>query len=132
MEFAVEIVTQGVDYARFRRVYNSEEFNREVAHAAKLKERTLVEYVKLPDGKEQKRVRIVPNLTLPGAVQKLFPGGEFNYDEVTVLDPVSRTATYANETRAGDTIQVTGLARYLEEGNGVRLRFEGQAKVKVF
>jgi Protein of unknown function (DUF2505) len=132
MKFSVEIVTRGVDYGRFRRAYNSEQFNREVAQAAKLKERTLLEHVKEPDGKERKRIRIVPNVSLPAAVQKLFPNGQFSYDEVTVLDPQARTATYAIETPIGDKIQVTGHAKYLEEGGGVRLLFEGEANVKIF
>jgi hypothetical protein len=132
MNFAVEIVTRGVDYTRFRRVYNSEEFNREVAQAAKLKERSLVEHTKTADGKEHKRVRITPNIALPGPVQKLFPEGQFSYEEVTVLDPQSRTATYAIETTVGDKIQVTGLAKYIEESGAVRLRFEGEANVKMF
>jgi hypothetical protein len=132
MNFSVEIVTQGVDYTRFRRAYNSEQFNREVAEAANLKERTLIEHVKEPDGKERKRIRIVPNVSLPGPVQKLFPNGQFSYDEVTVLDTQARTATYAIETPIGDKIQVTGHAKYLEENGGVRLVFEGEAKVKIF
>jgi hypothetical protein len=132
MDFSVEIVTRGVDYTRFRRVYNSEEFNREVARAAKLKERTLLEHSKSADGKEHKRVRVTPNISLPGAVQKLFPEGQFSYEEVTVLDPKSRTATYAIETTAGDKISVAGLASYIEETGLVRLRFEGAANVKIF
>jgi hypothetical protein len=132
MNFSVEIVTHGVDYTRFRRAYNSEQFNREVAKAANLQERTLLEHVKEPDGKERKRIRIVPHISLPAAVQKLFPNGQFSYDEVTVLDTQARTATYAIETPIGDKIQVTGRARYLEEGGGVRLVFEGEAKVKIF
>jgi hypothetical protein len=132
MNFAVEIVTRGVDYMRFRRVYNSEEFNREVAQAAKLKERSLIEHTKTADGKEHKRVRITPNISLPGPVQKLFAGGQFSYEEVTVLDPQSRTATYAIETTAGDKVQVIGLAKYIEETGAVRLRFEGEANVKIF
>src|SRR5271165_2871113 len=98
MKFAVDIMTRGVDYPRFRRVYHSEEFNREVALAAKLKERTLLEHVKLADGKERRRVHLVPHIALPGAIQKLFQGQPFSYDEVTVFDPQTRSATFAIET----------------------------------
>jgi len=132
MNFAVEIVTRGVDYTRFRRVYNSEEFNREVATAAKLKERTLIEHTRLADGKERKRVRIVPSISLPATIQKLFPDGQFSYEEVTVFDTQSRSATYAIETAAADKINVNGLATYIEENGGVRLHFEGEANVKIF
>ncbi len=132
MKFAVDIVTRGVDYPRFRRVYHSEEFNGEVAVAAKLKERTLLEHVKLPDGTERRRVHLVPHISLPAAIQKLFQDQPFSYDEVTVFNPQTRSATFAIETPAGETIQVTGEAHFIEEGGGVRLHFDGDARVKIF
>jgi hypothetical protein len=132
MKFAVEIVARGIDYPRFRQVYYSEEFNHDVANAAKVQERTQQEFVKLPDGKERRRVRVVPRANLPTSVQKLLNGRPLSYEETTVFDPTTRSATFAVESAAGETVQVTGLAQFVEEPGGVRLRFEGEARVKVF
>ncbi len=132
VKFDVEIVARGVDYSRFRQLYYSEEFNQAVAHEAKLKERTHLELVRLPDGKERRRVRIVPNVHLPAAVQGLLNGQPIAYEEITVFDPQARSATFAIHAPATDKVQVTGVARYIEEPGCVRLRFDGEAHVKVF
>jgi hypothetical protein len=132
MQFVVEIVVRGIDYPTFRRVYYSEEFNDDVAQAAKLKERGQLEHVTLPDGKERRRVRVVPRVSLPAAVQKLLNGQAISYEETTVFDPVTRSATFSVQSPAAEVVQVTGVARFLEETGGVRLRFDGEAKVKVF
>jgi hypothetical protein len=132
MQFVVEIVVRGIDYPTFRRVYYSEEFNSDVAQAVKLKERTQVEHVTLPGGKERRRVRVVPRVSLPMAMQKLLNGQPISYEEITVFDPATRSSSFEVESSAGDKIQVTGTARFFEENGGVRLRFEGDAAVKVF
>jgi hypothetical protein len=132
MKFAVEIVARGIDYPRFRQVYYSEEFNRDVASAVKLKERTQEEYVKLPDGRERRRVRVVPRANLPASFQKLLNGKPLSYEETTVFDPTTRSATFAIESAAGETVQVTGLAQFIEEPGGMRVRFDGEARVKIF
>ncbi len=132
MKFAVEIVARGIDYPRFRQVYYSEEFNASVAEAVKLKERTQQEYVRLPDGKERRRVRVVPRAQLPASFQKLLNGRPLHYEETTVFDPTTRSATFDVESAAGDKVQVTGLAQFIEEPGGMRVRFEGEARVKVF
>ena|ERR1700722_2347296 len=132
MQFVVEIVVRGIDYPSFRRVYYSEEFNSDVAQAVKLKERSQLEHVALPDGKERRRVRVVPRVSLPAAVQKLLNDETISYEEITIFDPATRSATFEVESSAGDKVQVTGVARFFEENGGVRLRFEGEAKVKVF
>jgi hypothetical protein len=132
MKFAVEIVARGIDYARFRQVYYSEEFNHDVAEAVKLKERTQEEYVKLPDGKERRRVRVVPRANLPASFQKLLNGRPLHYEETTVFDPSTRSATFSVESAAGETVRVTGLVQFIEESGGMRVRFEGEARVKVF
>jgi hypothetical protein len=132
MKFAVEIVARGIDYPRFRQVYYSEEFNRDVAEAVKLKERTQEEYVKLPDGKERRRVRVVPRANLPASFQKLLNGRPLSYEETTLFDPTTRSATFSVESAAGETVQVTGLAQFIEESGGMRVRFEGEARVKIF
>src|SRR5271170_3753763 len=108
MQFVVEIVVRGIEYPTFRRVYYSEEFNQEVAQAVKLKERGQLEHVTQPDGKEGRRVRGVPRVSLPAAVQKLLNGQEISYEEITVFDPATRTATFEVINPAGETVQVTG------------------------
>jgi hypothetical protein len=132
MQFAVEIVVRGIDYPTFRRVYYSEEFNQQVAQAIKLKERFQVEHVVLPDGKERRRVHVVPRATIPVPVQKILNGSEIAYEETTVFDPKTRSSTFSVVSSAGDRVAVTGLAQFIEESNGVRLVFQGEATVKVF
>jgi hypothetical protein len=132
MKFAVEIVARGIDYPSFRRVYYSEEFNQSVAAAAKLKERFQKEHVVLPDGKERRLVHIVPRAQIPAPVAKILNGQTISYEETTVFDPTTRSATFSITSVAGDTVQVGGIAQFIEEPGGVRVRFEGEAKVKVF
>ena len=132
MKFAVEISVRGIDYPTFRRVYYSEEFNKQVAEAVKLKERYQLEHVVLPDGKERRRVHVTPRAQVPGPVQKILNGQNIAYEETTVFDPKTRSATFSIESAAGETVKVTGLARFVEETGGVRLIFEGDAAVKVF
>jgi hypothetical protein len=132
MKFAVEIAARGIDFPSFRRVYYSEEFNQAVADAVKLKERSQLEFVTLPDGKERRRVHVVPNVNLPAMVLKLLDGKPISYDEITVFDPQSRSATFHVESIANDAISVTGVIRFLEEGGNVKVMFDGEAKVKVF
>jgi hypothetical protein len=132
MKFAVEIAVRGIDYPTFRRVYYSEEFNQQVAEAVKLKERFQLEHVVLPDGKERRRVHVTPRAQIPLAVQKILDGKNISYEETTIFDPKTRSATFSIMSAAGDTVNVTGLARFVEESGGVRLIFEGEATVKVF
>jgi hypothetical protein len=132
MKFAIEIAARGIDFPSFRRVYYSEEFNQEVAEAVKLKERSQQEFVVLPDGKERRRVHVVPRVNLPSAVQKLLNDQPISYDEITVFDPATRSTTFEVESIAADKISVTGLVRFLEEGGNVKVTFDGEAKVKIF
>jgi hypothetical protein len=131
MKFSIEIVTHGVEYPRFRRIYHSEDFNREVATAANIT-RTLLEHKVLPDGKESRRIRVVPNVTLPAALKSVLKDGSLSYEELTVFDPQTRSATYAIESQLGEKLQVVGNAHFHEEQGGVRLHFEGEANVKMF
>jgi hypothetical protein len=132
MKFVVEIMTRGVDYPRFRRAYHSETFNQEVAVAANLKERSLQEFVTDPDGTERRRVRVVPRVNLPAAFEKILNGRPISYEEITVYNPATRRASFAIESTAGDRLSVTGEARFTDVPEGVRLRFEGEAEVKLF
>lgn len=131
MKFTVDIHTRRVDYPRFRQVYFSEQFNREIVRAVNLQERTTTEHVIARDGKERMRVRIVPKVALPGMILKLLENNPISYDEITVFDPATRRASFAIETPAGEIVQVTGQAHLLDDGDGVRLRFEGDARVRL-
>ncbi len=132
MKFTVELLTRRVDYLRFRQVYFSEKFNQEVMRAVNLLERSTQEHVTAADGTEHIRVRMVPKVALPGPIAKLLGNNLISYHELTVFDPQARHARFAIESPAGDTVQVTGDVRFLDELDGVRLRFEGDARVKVF
>jgi hypothetical protein len=132
VKFDVQIAVRGIDYQRFREIYYSEELNQAVATEAKLKERTILEVGKLPDGKEKRRTRIVPNVNLPGPLQGLLNGQPLSYEETTVFDPKTRTATFEIQSPATDKVHVKGTARYLEEPGGMRVVFDGEATVKVF
>jgi hypothetical protein len=132
MKFAIEIAARGIDFPNFRRVYYSEEFNQQVAEAVKLKERVQVDFKTLPDGKEQRRVHVVPRVQLPGPVQKLLNGQPLSYDEVTTFDPPTRTTNFHVEGMAGDKINVSGVIRFVEDANTVKLFFDGEVKANIF
>ena len=131
MKFTIDLFARGVDYPRFRDVYFSQAFNREIMAAINLQERTTVEHVVAHDGKERMRVRVVPRIALPGPILKLMENNPVSYDEITVFDPATRRASLAIETPAGDIVQVAGSASLLDEVDGVRLRFEGEARVRL-
>ncbi len=134
MKFAFEILTCGVDYPRFRELFHSERFNLEVAAEANLVERSLQEYVTEAGGTERRRVRVVPRVNLPPLIQSLLDEDTgatiLRYDEVIVFDPATRSATFAIQSAAGETVSVTGVARYVEAPEGVHLQIEGEANVK--
>lgn len=129
MKFTVNIRARGIDYARFREIYFSEPFNREVVRAVGLQERTTTEHHIARDGKERMRVRVVPRLALPAVIGNLLAGHVVSYDEVTVFDPATRRAALAIETAAGDIVQVRGQAAVLEQPGSVVLQFAGEANV---
>ena len=136
MKFTIEMAARRVDFERVIQVYFSEDFNRAVIPEANLRDRTLLEERNLDDGREYRKVRYAPRVDLPGAIRK-FAGGEgleqlIEYNEITVFDRAARTATLEVESIAEDKIQVRGQVRFIEERDGVRLKFEGEAKVKVF
>ncbi len=136
MKFTIEMAARRADFERVIQVYFSEAFNQAVIPEANLRDRNLLEERILDDGKEYRKVRYAPQVDLPGPLRKLLEGdgvGQLiEYNEITVFDRDRRTATLEVESIAGDTIQVSGLVRFLEEGDGVRMKFEGEAKVKVF
>lgn len=132
MKFDLEIYARGIDYDRFAVVYFSDELNQEIVKAVNLKERVMVERAQLPSGHERMRVRVVPHVGLPRPIEKLLDGSQISYDEITVFDSVGRRATLSIESPAGETVQVQGDIQLAADAQGVRLRFAGEARVKVF
>jgi hypothetical protein len=132
MRFTVEMMTRGVDYARYRRAYFSEAFDRYVVDAANLLERTLLEQVTLPDGKERRRMRIVPRIELPSLLLQIMRGHRVQYEEVMLFDPLTRSAQLEVHTVAGDRVQVRADAQFIEQPEGVLMRIQCDAQVKLF
>jgi hypothetical protein len=115
MKFTVEILTRRVDYSRYRRAYFSEAFNRYLVPAANLLERTLLEHVTLPDGKERRRMKIVPRIELPQLLLRVLQGHTVQYEETMLFDPEARTARLEVHTRAGDRVRVSAEAQFIEQ-----------------
>ena len=136
MKFTVEMVVRRVKFERLIQVYFSQAFNQAVIPAANLRISNLVEEKILDGGREYRKVRYAPRVNLPGPIRKFAGGDEIeqliDYCEITVLNRPARTATLEIESVAGDTIQVSGNVRFQEQGDGVRMKFEGEAKVKIF
>jgi len=132
MQFSVELFVQGASFERIRELYGSQAFDDEVAKAANLLERRQREHSVQPDGTERTRTRVVPRIGLPAAVQKLLRGQAVSYDEITVYDPATRRASYSIRSLAGKTVQVNGEIRFIEQVDGVRLQFSGEALVAIF
>jgi hypothetical protein len=132
MRFSVEIVANGTDFPRLWRIYQSEEFNRAVSVATKLRTRMLRERRALPDGRERQRIHVVLDLDVPASAARLLKGPVVAYDEVTLFDPMSRRASLSIESRADEIVRVGGEIAFVEEPDRVRIRFEGDASVNVF
>ena len=132
MEFSVELFARGATFDQVSDLYFSPAFNEAVARAANLVERTQRERTLNADGTERTRIRIVPRVALPSPILKLLKGQTIHYDEITVFDPKARRATLTIRSIAGRTVQVNGNIDFIEEPSGVRLRFAGEALVKVF
>jgi hypothetical protein len=132
MKFNVELFAKGATFERVQTLYFSPDFDAAVAQAANLVERKQTERTKNPDGTERTRIRIVPHLNLPAPLLKLAGGRTIHYDEITVFDPKARRATLSIRSIAGRAIQVNGTVDFIEEPGGVRLRFNGEALVKIF
>jgi hypothetical protein len=132
MQFSVELFAKGATFDRVRDLYFSREFDDAVAQAANLVERRQTERAVNPDGTERTRIRIVPRVALPAPILKLLKGQTIHYDEITVFDPKARRATLSIRSIAGRAVQVNGAVDFIEEPSGVRLRFAGDAQVKIF
>lgn len=132
MKLQLEMRTENIDFDRYKDVYYSEEFNALAMPAAKLRERSLQKHEVLVDGRELRKVRMVPDIHLPSPVMRLLNGEEIAYTEVTLFDPQSRRARLDVRSAAGDVVKVGGDVHFTEDKGGVTLHFDGEVKVKVF
>jgi hypothetical protein len=132
VKLAMEMRTENVDFARYHAVYFSEEFNLLAMGAAKLKRREMRRQETLPDGRESRSVRMVPDVALPGVIAKLTAGRDIEYRENTVFDPKTRTARIDIKSIAGDLVKVGGDVRFVEERGGITLHFDGEVRIRVF
>lgn len=132
MKFTVEIRARGTSLARMHEIYFSPEFDRAVAEETGLLAREECERSTLDDGRERVRTRVVPRIALPLAVQKAIQGKAIRYDEVVIFDPRSNTADFSIRSVAGKRVQVNGTIAFIEEGTDVRLRFDGEARIRIF
>ncbi len=132
MKFSVEILAQRADLARIREIYFSQTFNTALAEATGLLERTQIEHVTEPGGRTRTRTRVVPDVGLPAPVQKLLRGQTVRYDEISVYDPATHRSSFSIRSIAGKTVRVDGELRFIEQPGGVRITFEGEARIAVF
>jgi hypothetical protein len=132
MKCEIEMLTRGLDYARFSRVYFSEPFNRELVTAIDLKERTIRERTELPDGKLRLRVYIAPRVDLPAVIEKIVKGYTIGYEETTLYDPATGRAQSSVQTPGGDLLHVDAETHFTAVLEGVRTHIEMQVKVKLF
>jgi hypothetical protein len=132
MKLELRMRTENVGFERYREVYFSEAFNRLAISAANLRERELCEHEVLPDGRESRTVRVVPDIALPAAIKKLFGERAIEYRELTVFDPKTRSARLDIKSPARDLVKVGGDVRFVEERGGVTLHFQGEVRVRVF
>ena len=132
MKFTVDMLTRGVDFERFKKAYWSDAFNSVVVAEANLIECTVCEHVTLPDGKLRRRIRVVPRMELPTTLLKFLEGHTIRYEEVMLLDPVARKARLDVHTIAGDLLQVGADADFIEQPQGLLMRLQTEANVKLF
>jgi len=123
---------RNVDRARFAEVYFSDAYNQAIAPLAGLKTRRAVEERTLENGKVWRRVLMVPDIELPGPVRKLIGDAAIEYCEVSTYDPDVGEAEYHVESEAGETVDVRGVIRFLEENEGVTREIDGTVHVKLF
>jgi len=132
MKFELQMRTRNVGIDDYLATYFSEDFNQLALGPAKLKQRVLEHYEILADGCELRRVRMVPDVALPGPVVRLLDGNEVAYHEITRYDPRQRTARLDIESLAGDVIRVGGQVEFTEASGDVLLQFSGDVRVTVF
>lgn len=131
MLFDIRLVTRRVDYARFSRVFYAEPFQRELAQAIQLKERTLRERTLLPDGRERIVIHISPRVELPAMIAKLAEGYSVGYEETIVFDPSARRASSTIQTPGGDRLHVAAETLFSEDAVGVHTHILLSVRVRL-
>jgi len=132
MKLKVDQHFPGVALERFVEVYFSDSFNESAGKLSGLKSRALVETRERADGCVERRVRMVPAVSLPGPIQKLVGDKEISYDEVSVYDPKRQQVDFHIESAAGDRARFAGCVRFVVENGGVRRVIEADITVNVF
>jgi hypothetical protein len=127
----VDTTFKNVTVDRFVEVYFSEDFNNQVARISGLKSRVLVEEKLHADGSRDRRVRMEPNVTLPGPIQKFVGSEPISYDEVSHYDAAKKRVTYHIDSKANDRVVVKGSIAFVADGSGVRRVIDGVIEVKV-
>src|SRR5262245_54027317 len=131
MKHVIDLMTRGVDYARFSRVYFSEPFNQELVVAVDLVERRVRERSLLPDGRERICLYIMPRVHMPAWVAKLASGYTIGYDEDTIFDPARRCAHTQVHTPGRDLVRVSAETTFTEQPEGVHTRIELELKARL-
>lgn len=131
MKLFVDTTFKNVTVDRFLEVYFSEDFNNRVAAVSGLKSRRLVEEKRHDDGSRDRRVRMEPNVTLPGPIQKFVGKEPITYDEVSHFDATKRVVTYHIDSKANDRVKVGGTITFTADGTGVRRVIDGVIEFKV-
>lgn len=132
MKYTIDQTFRCESLTFFREVYFSEAFNQAVARDLGLKERTLLEERVGDDGRRKRRVRMVPAVQLPAAIQALIGDHELSYDEVSVYDPANDEVEYFIDSAARERLTVRGNIRFSAAPRGVRRVIEGEVSAKVF
>lgn len=132
MELVIDHTVRGTTLERYLEAYYSDEFNRAAMPLANLRDRQLLSRDVLDDGRIRRRSRLVPDVSLPRAVQALLGEDELAYFEMVEYDPAERTARFWVESDAGERVQVSGTVRFIVDGDSVRRLFQGEVRVQIF
>lgn len=130
MKVTIEMLTKRVDYARFAKIYYSEDFNIGLAEAVNLKERVVRERVEQADGKLHLRVYIAPRVHLPALIEKLAAGYTIGYEESIDFDPQAKHARI--QLAVPGPMELEAHASFHEEPEGIRTRIALDVRVKIF
>lgn len=119
MRWTIEDEFTGCTLEQYLEMYYSQEFSDMIAKATKLSTRELVEKVEGADGRIMRRVRIVPDIPVPKAFQKII-NGPVAYDEVSYFDPKTTRATFEIDHKGPKRIQHKGEYIFSSTDKGVK------------
>ncbi len=118
-----------VSLERFCATYFSEDFNDAVAAVSGLKSRKLVEERVEPDGTRVRRVRMTPSARIPPPIDRLVGRAAVTWDEVQRYQPLAHELHFHVESPANDRVHMTGLIRFLADGDGVRRTIDAELRI---